>query len=104
VKNNTERLIRLLKKHEIGYLESPSEYYYHLRDILKARNNIEKAARFIALNRTCYNGLYRVNNKGSFNVPWGKYRDPVISFVSNNMNMNRLLNLSFTGANQFTVN
>lgn len=89
VKNNTERLIALLRKHELGYLESPSEYYYYLRDIRKPRSNIEKAARFIALNRTCYNGLYRVNNKGSFNVPWGKYRDPVICDSKN------LRNLSF---------
>jgi DNA adenine methylase len=78
VKNNTEELIDLLKKHEIEYQKSPSEYYYQLRDINRPRNDIEKAARFIALNRTCYNGLYRVNSKGLFNVPWGKYKDPVI--------------------------
>ncbi|MDQ4013159.1 MAG: Dam family site-specific DNA-(adenine-N6)-methyltransferase [Thermoproteota archaeon] len=94
VKNDIERLIRLLKKHEIGYLESPSEYYYHLRDILKVSNNIEKAARFIALNRTCYNGLYRVNNKGSFNVPWGKYKDPVICDSKNLRNLSFVLQLS----------
>ena len=89
VKKYTEKLIALLRKHESGYLESPSEYYYYLRDTRKPRSNIEKAARFIALNRTCYNGLYRVNNKGSFNVPWGKYRDPVICDNKN------LRNLSF---------
>lgn len=94
VKNDIERLIRLLKKHEIGYLESPSEYYYHLRDILKVSNNVEKAARFIALNRTCYNGLYRVNNKGSFNVPWGKYKDPVICDSKNLRNLSFVLQLS----------
>jgi DNA adenine methylase len=88
VKNNTEKLIGLLKKHETRYQESPSEYYYQLRDINRPRNNVEKAARFIALNRTCYNGLYRVNSKGSFNVPWGKYKDPLIPFVSNNKNLN----------------
>jgi site-specific DNA-adenine methylase len=52
-------LIDLLKQHEIEYQKSPSEYYYQLRDIIRPKNDIEKAARFIALNRTCYNGLYR---------------------------------------------
>jgi DNA adenine methylase len=95
VKNNTEKLIALLRKHESGYLESPSEYYYYLRDIRKqARSNIEKAARFIALNRTCYNGLYRVNNKGSFNVPWGKYKDPVICDSKNLRNLRFVLQQS----------
>jgi DNA adenine methylase len=89
VKNNTEELIDLLKKHEIEYQKSPSEYYYQLRDINRPRNDIEKAARFIALNRTCYNGLYRVNSKGLFNVPWGKYKDPVIC------NSKNLRNVSF---------
>jgi DNA adenine methylase len=94
VKNNAEKLIALLRKHESGYLESPSVYYYYLRDIHRARSNIERAARFIALNRTCYNGLYRVNNKGSFNVPWGKYKNPVICDSKNLRNLSSVLQQS----------
>ncbi len=94
VRTNTEKLIRLLKEHEARYLESPSEYYYQLRDLHRSRNNIERAARFIALNRTCYNGLYRVNNKGSFNVPWGKYKDPVICDSKNLRNLSIVLKQS----------
>src|SRR5215204_129200 len=94
VKNNIEELIDLLKKHEIEYQKSPSEYYYQLRDINRPRNDIEKAARFIALNRTCYNGLYRVNSKGSFNVPWGKYKDPLICDSKNLRNLSLALQQS----------
>jgi DNA adenine methylase len=58
-------------KHEIEYNQAPEEYYYKLRDSYNLRascDKIERAAQFITLNRTCFNGLYRVNGSGSFNV------------------------------------
>jgi len=70
-----------LSKLEQGFLklneEDRKEFYYQVRNVYNsydARNNdlnIKRAAQFIFLNRTCYNGLYRVNRLGLFNVPFG---------------------------------
>ncbi|WP_342270889.1 Dam family site-specific DNA-(adenine-N6)-methyltransferase [Candidatus Tisiphia endosymbiont of Parasteatoda lunata] len=54
-------------------------------------NDIEVAGRFIYLNKTCYNGLYRVNNKGEFNVPMGKYKNPAIVDETNILACSKLL-------------
>lgn len=77
VKNDVEGLIALLERHERNYRKAPAEYYYRLRSA-QPDGNLEAAARFIALNKTCYNGLYRVNRTGAFNVPIGRYRNPAI--------------------------
>ena len=85
VKNNPEKLIAQLKRIENEYsqlqtMEEKSIYYYRMRD--KYNDNIpmddERAACFIFLNKTCFNGLYRVNTTGKFNVPFGKYKKPLI--------------------------
>ena len=93
VKANVEGLIALLKKHEANYKKDPVKYYYKLRAI-KPRNRLEIAARFIALNKTCYNGLYRVNNNGIFNVPIGRYKDPAICDKEQLYNASLALNYS----------
>lgn len=77
VKNNVEELIAALERHEKGYRKNRVRYYYRLRSE-QPSDKIEAAARFIALNKTCYNGLYRVNRSGRFNVPMGRYNNPTI--------------------------
>jgi DNA adenine methylase len=91
VKDNVEKLIKLLIQHEIEYNKASEEYYYSLRDNYSPTDSIERAARFIAVNRTCFNGLYRVNKDGKFNVPKGEYKNPTICDSSNLRNVSYVL-------------
>ncbi len=92
IRDDIDQLIKLLLKYQTEYLplddNNRKEYYYQMRERfnnLKNKNtiNTEIAARFIFLNRTCFNGLYRVNAKGQYNVPMGAYKSPVICDESN---------------------
>ncbi len=74
VKNKVEDLIQALQKHR-----NEEAYYYQVRSQNpETLSSVERAARFIFLNKTCYNGLYRVNSSGQFNVPFGRYKSPLI--------------------------
>jgi len=86
VQGRAEDLIAELQRHEPHKIDA--DYYYAVRawDRQKdyaQRSDLERAARFLYLNRTCYNGLYRVNRRGQFNVPFGRYRNPTICDVGN---------------------
>lgn len=74
VKDNLSELVGLLKIHANNHSK---EYYYQIRQTA-VKTDLEKAARLIYLNKTCFNGLYRVNSKGQFNVPLGRYKNPKI--------------------------
>lgn len=79
VKSEKKELIESLKNHK-----NESEYFYEVRSIdrelekYKRLNKVERASRIIFLNKTCYNGLYRVNSRGELNAPFGKYKNPLI--------------------------
>jgi DNA adenine methylase len=100
VRDNVRSLIDVLNKHQEEYRKNPKEYYYQLRSS-RPSNDVEIAARFITLNRTCFNGLYRVNKKGEFNVPIGDYQDPTICDSSNLENVSNALRYSKILAGDF---
>ena len=75
IKKNPKTLIELLKEHKRKHSET---YFYKVRKRHNLKDPIEIAARFIYMNKTCFNGVWRVNKKGEFNVPVGKYKNPDI--------------------------
>jgi len=109
IKNNVDELIILLKKYMKKNIE---ESYYNIRNMdrdlekFNILTDVEKAARLIFLNKTCYNGLYRVNSQGLFNVPFGKYKNPticeeiVLRQINSYLNSNeiKILNIDFEQA------
>ena len=92
IKDNPKGLVDDLKKHE-----NNEEYFYKIRSLDRDDNysklsDVEKVSRILYLNRTCFNGLYRVNRSGYFNVPFGRYKNPnivneeLIHFISEYLN------------------
>ena len=100
VRDNVENVIELLLNMQIAFWKMDNdkrkEYFYSKRDrfnelIKQSVSTKEKAALFIFLNKTCFNGLYRVNNKGFYNVPMGSYKKPLICDTDNLYLISKLL-------------
>lgn len=90
IKENPYQLIEYLNEHSIN---NSRDYFYRIRNLDREPEYmnltpIERAARIIYLNKTCYNGLFRVNRSGQFNTPYGKYKKPNI------MDTDKILSIS----------
>lgn len=103
VRDNVDELLEELEKHE-----NTPEHFYAVREWDRKPNfnelsDVKRAARLIYLNKTCFNGLFRVNNNGEFNTPFGNYKNPnfknphVLRAVSMYLNENdiKILNTDF---------
>ncbi len=102
IKQDVNGLIQSLKKHK-----NEKNYFYKIRAIdrnpedFSKWSDIEKASRTIYMNKCCYNGLYRVNSKGQFNAPFGKYKNPTfcnepnLKAVHQQLTTAEILNASF---------
>lgn len=103
IQNDVDLLIESLTALQESYLpldeDGRKAFYYKQRDRFNdlkinsaGNNNIELASLFIFLNRTCFNGLYRVNRSNLFNVPMGRYKNPIICDDENLRNISSVLN------------
>ena len=90
IRDRLEKLIESLEDHSKNYHKDSTGYYYEVRN-QEPKNQIEKVSRLLFLNKTCFNGLYRVNSKGKFNVPLGRYTNPNIVNKENLQAVSKIL-------------
>ncbi|TLY04182.1 MAG: DNA adenine methylase [Thaumarchaeota archaeon] len=90
IRDRVKEIISALEAHAENYFKNPITYYYKVREN-NPKGQIDKVSRLIFLNKTCFNGLYRVNSKGKFNVPLGRYINPNIVNKENLLAISRVL-------------
>lgn len=107
IRDSIDELIEDLKKHQ-----NEESYYYEMRELDRTNtyknsyDKVKRASRILYLNKTCYNGLFRVNSQGQFNVPFGRYKNPnildeaVLRAVNKYLNHNqvKIINTDFEKA------
>lgn len=118
VQRDVANLLAQLEEHQANYDarhgEERSRYYYMIRDQYNAQRAeisftqysstwVTRAARMIFLNKTCFNGLFRVNGKGEFNVPFGRYKNPAICDGENLRRVSALLSKAELAVAPFTA-
>ncbi len=95
IRDSVEELLEELERHEVN--KSNRKYYYQVRNLdrdsvfLDKYTPAQRAARVLYLNKTCYNGLFRVNRKNQFNVPFGNYKNPNIKDATNLLSVSKAL-------------
>lgn len=117
IQNNPAELINKLHEIEDNYLmkskEERKQFYYEIRDIYNRqmhgfdyknynKEGIERVVYLFFLNKTCYNGLFRQNKKGEFNVPYGRYKNPTICNEKNIIEVNKALKNTEIFCDDFT--
>ncbi len=91
LRTRPHELIKALNVHQVNHKK---DYYYQMRSLHDLSNPIEQSARFIYLMKTCYNGLYRVNQKNEFNTPIGRYVQPTICDKENLLTVSKALKMA----------
>jgi DNA adenine methylase len=100
VRDDVEAMIEILHQHQQRHCR---DYYYAVRAKTQLRSPIYRAARLIYLNKTCFNGLYRENSKGQFNVPMGRYKRPKVCDASTLKRASAALQRAHVVCEEFTA-